>query len=140
MTMLKMDHYTDPKPDPWPWPNFSPYELASNGDGSVQIDNEAGDKLQSLRTEWGKPLTLNSAYRDPIYNTSINGAKLSKHMLGQAFDISVRSWLKIDKQEFKELAWRHGFRGFGGYDSFIHIDIGRARKWGKSWAWPKVLK
>ena len=141
-----MNHHTGNKPRPWPWANFKPHELSSNGNGAVQIEKRALDRLQALRTEWGEPIILSSAYRDPAYNKQIGGATNSYHVQGQAFDIPVRGWDIDKRRRFVALAYKHGFRGFGGYDkngkaNFIHIDDrGHPGKWGKSWAWPNEYK
>ena len=132
-----MAHHTAQKPQPWPWENFSPAELASRGNGAVRIELDALNKLQQLRYAWGHPMTINSAYRDPEYNAKVGGATNSYHKKGMAFDVGVTGWTKQEKNDFKELALDKGFTGFGGYKTFIHIDIGPARKWGLSWAWPK---
>ncbi len=137
MPKLIMRHYSDPRPNHWPWTSFAPKELASKGNGSIAIEYEALDKLQSLRNAWGKLIHLTSAYRDPVHNARVGGAKLSQHKAGRAFDVRVAGWIAQEKAEFKELALAHGFTGFGGYNTFIHIDIGHPRKWGQSWAWPK---
>lgn len=137
---LRMKNWSDPLTEPWLWPNFTPKEMASRGNGEVFIKYEALNKLQALRTAWGRPLTINSAYRDPAYNVKVGGATSSKHMEGMAFDISVVGWTAAEKKEFKELAYSLGFKGFGGYNSFIHVDIHSKRRWGQQWAWPEELK
>lgn len=43
--------------------------------------------LQPLRDALGSPLTVNSGYRCPSLNRSINGARNSQHMSGHAADI-----------------------------------------------------
>ncbi len=140
MSKLIMRHYSDVPPNYWPWKNFAPHEFASNGNGAVEMDIHTLNCLQSLREEWGEPIILNSAYRDPVYNARIGGAPLSKHKEGRALDVGVRGWSPEKKYKFKELAFKHGFTGFGGYNTFIHIDTGRPRKWKQSWAWPDAYK
>jgi len=44
--------------------------------------------LQPLRDALGTPVSISSGYRCPSVNASINGAKNSQHMTGQAADIS----------------------------------------------------
>jgi len=140
-----MQHYTDPYSEPWPWPNFQPWELASKGNGAVQIEMRAGDRLQKLRYRWDAALTVNSAYRDMAYNLSkkVKSTRDSQHPKGTAFDIRTRGWSLDELYRFKELAYKIGFRGFGGYNTkkgkpkFIHIDDrGTPAKWGNRWAWP----
>ena len=146
MAKILMNHHTGNKPHPWPWVNFTPEEFASNGNGAVQIEHRAANRLQALRTEFDEALTLNSAYRDPAYNASIGSMKGSYHIKGQAFDVKCRGWSKAKIARFVALAYAHKFRGFGGYNkngkpSFIHIDDrGHPAKWGKDWAWPDEYK
>lgn len=106
------------------WPNFSPAELASRGDGSILIDADALDKLQALRTALGAPLIINSAYRDPDYNELVGGAQKSRHMRGIAFDISLRGH---DPMTLLWAAEDAGFTRFGLYAGFLHVDTDMPR-------------
>lgn len=114
----------------WRWPNFAPHEVASKGDGSLIVHEETLDKAQALRERVGKPLKINSWYRDPEHNAKIGGSKNSTHLKGQALDISLRGH---DKWALYEAAKAVGFTGFGFYKTFLHVDTGRPRSWG-SWA------
>ena len=89
MTVLDYASYKDVPKSAWRWKNFSPAEIACRGTGKLKINTEAMDKLQALRTKLGKPLIVRSAYRSPEHNKAVGGAKASKHMLGEAFDISM---------------------------------------------------
>ena len=124
----------------WRWPNFSPREIACKGTGSIQINEDALDKLQALRTALGKPLVLTSAYRSPEHNRRVGGAKNSLHMQSIAFDVRMDNH---DPHEFEAAARLVGFTGFGYYprSGFMHIDTGPARSWGTPWprtatSWP----
>lgn len=111
----------------WRWQDFKPQELASRGDGSLFVNEEALDALQTARILAGKPFYINSAYRDPIYNARIGGAPLSRHKFGDAFDISLRNH---DKQTLIRICKEAGFKGLGvNYSSFLHVDTWRARQW-----------
>lgn len=141
--ILIMQHYSQVSPIHWRWPNFTPEEMASNGNGEVRIVISALDMLQAVRTKWDRPLIINSAYRDMAYNLKIGSTRGSQHPKGTAFDIRTRKWSWEDIYAFKELAYDVGFKGFGGYNTkkgkpkFIHIDArSYSAKWGKSWAWP----
>lgn len=124
--------YEDVSLDDWPWPNFSPKELASKGDGKLLIDIPSLNKLQELRFIIGKPFHVLSAYRSPEHNKRVGGATRSQHLLGKAFDISMAN---LDRKEFEIEARKIGFTGFGFYpkSNFIHIDTGPAREWGERW-------
>jgi zinc D-Ala-D-Ala carboxypeptidase len=133
-------HFTDIPASDWRWPSFSPREIASKGEGELLVDDQAMDKLQALRDALGKPLILTSAYRSPKHNKRVGGAKNSRHMQGDAFDVRMDNH---DPHEFEAAARKIGFTGFGHYpkSGFMHIDLGPARSWGTPWpktatSWP----
>ena len=110
------------------WPNFTLAGdvLYSRGDGSVRLVTAALDRLQAARADVGRPFTINSAYRDPIYNALKGGAPLSSHKAGHAFDIALAGH---DRDELLAACRRAGFTGFGYYQTFLHVDCGRPRFW-----------
>ncbi len=130
MSMTYFDHWRDVPDGAWRWTNFSPAEIACRGSGSLQINDEALDKLQALRDRLGKPLIVRSAYRSPSHNRAVGGAPRSKHMDGTAFDIAMANH---DPVAFEAAARAAGFKGFGFYprSGFMHIDLGPARQWGE---------
>lgn len=115
----------------WRWPNFSPEELACHGDGELMVDIPSLDLLQKLRDRIGKPLIVESAFRNVAWNKHVGGVKDSQHLKAKAFDISMSNQ---DPEHFLEAAHAVGFTGFGTYpdQNFIHIDTGPARYWGKA--------
>ena len=113
-------------PAGWPWPDFKPEEFACHGSGKLFIVPEALDKLQNLRTKFGKPLKLNSAYRDPAYNCQVaHTGESGPHTTGRAFDISIEG---LDAFEILPLLLECGFTGIGVQQKgppagrYIHID------------------
>lgn len=119
-------------PAVWPWRYFSPAELASAASSSksdtwLMVDIHAATCLDALRGALGHSLVLTSAYRSPPHNAAVGGGDLSQHLLGRAYDIP---WSSIrDRDGFPDHAHRIGFKGFGFYDTFIHIDTGDQRWW-----------
>lgn len=115
------------------WPNFSPQELASKGDGSLKVNYKALDALQELRSMWRRPIIVGSAYRDPKHNAAVGGAPASLHMSGRAFDIKMQGYSDAAIVSFIFYATKAGFNGFGMYldrpAPFIHIDTGSHRTW-----------
>ncbi|MEO0336380.1 MAG: D-Ala-D-Ala carboxypeptidase family metallohydrolase, partial [Pseudomonadota bacterium] len=77
-------------------------------------------KLQALRERFGRPLVINSGYRSPGYNSTLNGAaRFSRHTYGDAVDF------KISGVEFGDIA--KACRDLGAaftqiYTSHIHCD------------------
>jgi zinc D-Ala-D-Ala carboxypeptidase len=124
----------------WRWPHFKPQELACRGEpgkNSIKVSVELLDKLEALRSAIGRPLQINSGYRSPGYNSTLEGAaSKSEHVQGRAVDISMTGH---DPAEFYDAARSVGFRGFGFYpeprNNFMHLDIGAARTWGNPKPW-----
>lgn len=125
-------HYSEVDQEAWSerWPNFSPREIACRGTGRLKVNERALDCLQNLRDRLGVPMTINSAYRSPEHNRKVGGVQNSKHLEGIAFDVSTRD---LDRKALVNHAIDLGFRGFGYYKSFIHIDTRDISKsWGNS--------
>jgi zinc D-Ala-D-Ala carboxypeptidase len=119
--------------------NFSRDELKCSFSGECEIEEDALQRLQALRDEWGKPIRLSSAYRSaenprertkktgPGYHHGVNGNG------GQAFDVLIAG---EDVVPFIALAIKHGFKGIGVNQKnewnqrFIHIDtlVGRTNE------------
>lgn len=112
----------------WRWPNFSPQEMASKGEGELLIDPASMDKLQKLRNTLGKPLLITSAYRSAAHNSKVGGVPNSQHRLGKAFDVRMENQ---DPAHFEAVAKASGFTGIGHYpkSGFMHIDTGPSRRW-----------
>ena len=111
----------------WHWPSFTPAEIACKGSGELLIDFDAMDRLQALRNAVGVPVVLNSAYRSEAHNKAVGGAPKSMHRLGRAFDVKITP--RLSRETIKQAARAAGFSGFGDYNSFVHIDTGKARHW-----------
>lgn len=122
-------HYSLVKWDKSRWPNFRPAErnLHCPHCGEFYFDPASFDALQRLREEVNRPIRINSGHRCPLYNASplIGGAPRSMHKM-IAFDVSL---MGHDPQKLLKAARNAGFRGFGYYSKFLHLDIGRARYW-----------
>lgn len=117
----------------WHWKNFTPKEVSCKCCGEIWDDKfgtvpplwffEAMDTLQLLRTQWGKPLIINSGHRCKKHNAEVGGVSNSQHYTHIAFDLQCR-----DDEEQKKLAWiaeNAGFRFIKLYPGrgFIHCDL-----------------
>lgn len=109
----------------WPWRNFSRLEMACHHCGEEYYWPEFMDRLQQARALIAKPMVVNSAHRCALYNARIGGAPLSQH-LKLAADIALRGQ---DRGRLFEVCKQAGFRGFGFYETFLHIDLGAPRHW-----------
>ena len=101
--------------------NFKVKEFrCKDGSDRILIDVDfVRTKLQDIRTHFGMPVTINSAYRTETYNAKVGGAKSSYHMKGQAFDIVVKGHTP---QEVARYAQSIGVKGVIQYNTFTHID------------------
>lgn len=88
---------------------------------------------ERLNAAWGKPLSVNSAYRDPAQNAAAGGAKRSQHMHGNAFDVSTAGMSPEDRAALVQAAKSSGFTGYGGYNNSLHFDVGPSRTWGSGY-------
>lgn len=138
MKFVEADEYRRIPANQWPWPSFSPQEIACRGTGKIKISVEAMGRLQALRALLNAPLIINSAYRSPEHNRKVGGARNSQHLQGHAFDVSMQNH---DPVAFEAAARKCGFTGFGFYPpkkgNFIHLDCGPPREWGARWKAPK---
>ena len=114
----------------WPWQHFIPKEIACKGTGKLSVNNRLLDKLDLLRSHLNFPLIVSSVFRTPYWNSKCGGSPRSMHLFCLAADISI---IDKDKNLIQRLAEDLGFTGFGYYRTFLHVDLGRPRFWGKKW-------
>ena len=128
--LISYDHWSQvPRTwSAWPWRFFQPKEVACRGTGKLSISDRLIGKLDILRSRLGFPLSLSSCFRTPYWNAKCGGAPRSMHLFGLAADIPI---VGKDKNLILELAKDLGFTGFGYYRTFLHVDLGRKREWGK---------
>lgn len=119
------------------WPNFSPEKLRCQHTG-LDNPNEVAftrlmDKIQMIRTWYGKPMYVTSAYRSPQHPIEARKSKPGQHTIA-AIDFSVptedRHMIvkKMFEEDFTGIGW--SLNGKGGV--FIHGDLrhpDKARIW-----------
>ena len=103
-----------------------------------RISSQLRQIMENVAREYGRTLTITSAYRSPSYNAKVGGVKKSQHSLGAAVDVRMSNTSVADRQRFMRIAVKHGIQGIGAYfpsssgGVFIHCDIGGKRQWGPS--------
>lgn len=109
--------------------NFSVREFrCKDGSDKILICQETVNILQAVRNYFGKPITINSAYRTPAHNKRVGGASSSQHVKGTACDIVVQGVPSWAVAAYLEANYpRHGI---GLYANFVHID---SRGYGVYW-------
>ena len=119
-------HYRD-YAGQWPWPHFTPAEVACKHCGELYLDPASMDALERLRSARGAAIIINSAHRCVFHNHAVGGTKHSQH-LTIAFDCRC----PVDSQAvFAAAAKKAGFTGIGRYPGkgFVHVDCGPRREW-----------
>ena len=107
--------------------NFKVREFAcKDGSDAVFVSPDLVDLLQKIRDRFGKPVTVHSAYRTPAYNKKVDGAAQSRHLYGQAADISISGVSPKAVADFAETLLP-GSGGIGIYSSFTHVDVRAAK-------------
>jgi uncharacterized protein YcbK (DUF882 family) len=95
-----------------------------------KINHEALTALERVRTELGESMVITSAYRCCNHPDEVKKKSPGQHNQGFAFDVSVGWGAK--RIRITELALKHGFKGFGFSNSFLHLDYRKGIKtsWG----------
>lgn len=100
--------------------NFKVREFAcKDGTDKIVIDEKLVELLQKIRNHFGKPITINSAYRTTSHNKKVGGSTNSYHLKGQAADIVVKDVNPILVALYCE---KIGAGGIGVYKTFVHVD------------------
>ena len=103
--------------------NFKVKEFAcKDGSDPVFISKELVDVLQKIRSHFGKPVNINSAYRTATYNKKVGGATYSQHLYGTAADIVVTGVEPKKVAAYAETLMPNS-GGIGIYSNFTHIDV-----------------
>ncbi len=109
--------------------HFKVKEFACHdGNDVVPIHPKVPEACEKAR-EINGAFTPGSAYRHPAYNASIGGAKLSRHMYGDAVDIPAVGATPEELYERMD-AYVGDQGGLGIYDWGIHVDFrGEKARW-----------
>lgn len=107
--------------------NFKVREFAcTDGSDPIFIDSDLVDILQKIRAHFGKPVTINSAYRTPGKNKACGGTTYSQHLYGKAADIKISGVAPETVATYAEkLMPKSG--GIGIYNAFVHVDVRSTR-------------
>lgn len=107
------------------YPNFRKEEFNCKcGCGENRMRPEFMDRLQALRSAYGKPMIITSGYRCPKHPVEAAKVMPGMHSTGLAADIGVSG---AEAVQVLRLAFDAGFRGVGvqqkGNGRFIHVDL-----------------
>ena len=105
--------------------NFKAREFAcKDGSDAILVAPRLVMVLQSIRSHFGAPVTIHSAYRTPQYNTKVGGVAHSQHCYGTAADISVKGRTPAKVAAYaREIMPDWGGVGIYAKQGFTHIDV-----------------
>ena len=109
--------------------NFAVKEFACNdGSDAIMVAPRLVMVLQTIRSHFGKAVTIRSAYRTPQYNTKVGGVAHSQHCYGTAADISIKGVAPAQIASFaREIMPDWGGVGVYASQGFAHIDCREER-------------
>lgn len=107
------------------YPNFRKEEFNCKcGCGENRMRPEFMDRLQALRSAYGKPMIITSGYRCAKHPVEAAKVMPGMHSTGLAADIGVSG---SEAVQVLRLAFDAGFRGVGvqqkGNGRFLHVDL-----------------
>jgi zinc D-Ala-D-Ala carboxypeptidase len=105
------------------YPNFTKAEFDCKHTGQNRMLPEFMQKLQALRTEYRRPMTITSGYRHPSHPTEAKKLRSDgEHTRGMCCDVACTSG--TERYELIRLAFKHGFHRIGIAKNFIHLGLG----------------
>lgn len=109
--------------------NFTVREFAcSDGSDAVLVAPRLVMVLQSVRSHFRQPVTINSAYRTPQKNAAVGGAAQSQHCYGTAADITVKNVAPAEVAAYaREIMPDWGGVGVYARQGFTHVDVRETR-------------
>jgi uncharacterized protein YcbK (DUF882 family) len=107
--------------------NFKVNEFAcSDSTDTIFISPELVTLLQKIRDHFGKPVTINSAYRTETKNKAVGGATYSQHKYGMAADITISGVTPLQVAQYAQTLLPSS-GGIGLYKSFTHCDVRKTK-------------
>jgi hypothetical protein len=103
-----------------------------------RVDTRVIELADEVCRRFGRPATIISGYRSPSYNSSVDGARRSQHMLGKAIDVVFDggALTNDEKNRVIAIASAVGFVGIGIYNTSFHFDLrdGSRASWGPNYS------
>lgn len=89
------------------------------------------ERLNRVRELVGRPLTITSGLRCPVWNIKEGGVQDSEHLTGEAAD--VRCAGSVERYELLRHGFAAGFARIGVGKTFVHLDVSRVKVAGVIW-------
>ena len=108
--------------------NFKLREFQCKHCHAVKLCPELLRRLQAMRDECGRAITINSGYRCTTHNRNVGGATNSQHLAGRAADIVIVGLPIAEQRKICEKYFADG--GIGYANTYTHVDTrGRKARW-----------
>ena len=110
---------------------------ATHGGSRIPVDSgvvygmiRVAEVMEDVRDKFGgRPITVNSWYRDPVTNARVGGASMSRHLVGDAIDFVVSGVHPYDVNAELD-GWWGSKGGLASASCFTHIDVrGYRSRW-----------
>ncbi|MEQ9189943.1 MAG: D-Ala-D-Ala carboxypeptidase family metallohydrolase [Alphaproteobacteria bacterium] len=130
--MTLYSHYSEVPPEDWPWPDFTPQEMACRGTGMIGFHPGFMTGLQTLRSLLDSPMTVTSACRSAAHNRRVGGHSKSLHVCDEPLHAGQQGTLAVDiatvdgayRGRLFALAWQQGWSiGWNAPGRFLHLDL-----------------
>lgn len=89
---------------------------------SIAISNKLIKAYKNFRKALGVKLIVNSGFRCTQHNYDEGGKALSRHLTGEAIDISLKTIDHLTHDEIENFAEACGFTFVLFYKTFVHLD------------------
>ena len=100
-----------------------------------KMDPEFIEFLDDLRESFGKPIKLNSTYRNPNHNEKVGGVSKSAHTEIPCRAADIHCGSSGDRLRLVQLALRMGCKRIGVGSNFVHIDFSTEKPENVMWTY-----
>lgn len=113
--------------------HFKPREFADFD----KMDPEFLEWLDHLRETYGKPIRINSSYRDPLHNEAVGGVTRSAHTEIPCKAVDIHCTSSAERMKLVELALELHCRRIGIGSNFVHLDFSTEKPDNVMWTYYK---
>ena len=102
-----------------------------------KMDKKFLQWLDKLREAYGRPIRINSSYRDPSHNSSVGGVSGSAHTKVPCKAVDIHCGSSRDRFLLVSLALGMGCERIGIGENFVHLDLEESKPQRVMWDYYK---
>ncbi len=102
--------------------HFDYYEFSCKCCQRTVLNYHLQTILELVREHFNAPVTVTSGTRCKVHNEAVGGKKSSKHLSGEAADITVKGVKPKLVYEYIDSIFSYSL-GIGNYSGFTHVDV-----------------